>query len=253
MQKQYLEDIKKSIDESMLVVVGLGEEWNISPDVQQSEEYQRITNDLRQNPEYQWLLPYFYYKWTDDKLKKAYKNLFELLEGKNYYVVATTVNRSFVEYTKENVWVMPCGTDEFMCDEGLTKSENHQEFIKSLEAYFKGEISLGEICFVKDEDGEVVQFNSVYSSNYKEEGYLTQWSKYMKWLQGTMNRKVCLLELGVGLQFPSVIRFPFEKMAYFNQKATCFRVHKNLYQLTEEMADRSISVPVHAVELFGDK
>ena len=75
----------------------------------------------------------------------------------------------------------------------------------------------------------------------------------MSWLQGTMNRKVCLLELGAGLQFPSVIRFPFEKMAYFNQKATWFWVHRTLYQLTEEMAERSVSVPMHAVKLFEDK
>ena len=73
----------------------------------------------------------------------------------------------------------------------------------------------------------------------------------MSWLQGTMNRKTCLLELGAGLQFPSVFRFPFEKMAYFNRKVTCFRVHKSLYQLTEEMAERSKSVPVHAVQLFA--
>ena len=252
MKRQYLEEIKQSVNEAMLVVVGLGEEWNISLDAQHSEDYQRIMNDLRGNSEYQWLLPYFYFKWTDDKLKSAYKNLFKLLEGKNYYIVATTVNRGFVAFTKENAWVMPCGTDEFMCDDKLSKSENCHEFMESLESYFKGEISLKEICFVKDENGEIVQFNSVYSSEYKEEGYLPQWSKYMKWLQGTMNRKVCLLELGVGLQFPSVIRFPFEKMAYFNQKATCFRVHKNLYQLTEEMAERSMSVPMHAVELFGD-
>lgn len=74
----------------------------------------------------------------------------------------------------------------------------------------------------------------------------------MRWLQGTMNRKVCLLELGAGLQFPSVIRFPFEKMTYFNQKATCFRVHKTLYHLTEEMAERSVSVSQNSVDFFAD-
>jgi hypothetical protein len=252
MQTQYIEEIKKSIDESNMIVVGLGEEWNLSPDTQKSEQYQRIMNDLKENPGYQWLLPYFYYKWTDDKLKQAYKNLFQMLEGKNYYVVATTVNRCFVPFVREGYWVMPCGTEEFLCDEALSASVDFKEFVDSLDAYLNGNISLDEISFVKDETGEVIPFNSVYSNKYKEEGYLSQWSKYMRWLQGTMNRKVCLLELGVGLQFPSVIRFPFEKMAYFNQKATCFRVHKNLYQLAEEMAARSTSVPMHAVELFGE-
>lgn len=253
MKIQYIEEIKKSIEEANLVVVGLGEEWNVSPDTQSSSIYQTVMSDLKAHPEYQWLLPYFYYKWTDDKLQQAYKNLFDLLKDKNYFVVATTTNRSFVPFVRDERFVMPCGTEEYMCKEGLFRSMEYTGFLDSLEAYIKGEISFDGIQFVKNEAGEVVPFNNIFAPGYKEEGYLPQWSKYMSWLQGTMNRKVCLLELGAGLQFPSVIRFPFEKMAYFNQKATCFRVHRTLYQLTEEMAERSVSVPMHAVELFEDK
>lgn len=250
--ERYLEDIKKSVEESSLVVVGLGEEWNISPKAKESENYQRIMQDLEMHPEYTWLLPYFYYKLTDEQLRTAYKNLFDLLEGKNYFVVATTVNRSFVPYVKEGRYVMPCGTEQVMRDEALTLSADRTAFLESLDLYFDKKLSFGDIKFVQDENGNMIPFNNIYASAYKEEGYLPQWNQYMSWLQGTMNRKVCLLELGAGLQFPSVFRFPFEKMTYFNQKAYCYRVHKALYQLTEEMAARSKSVPVHAVELFAE-
>lgn len=250
--KQYLEDIRNHIKEADLVVVGLGDEWNVSPAVKNSEQYQRIMADLTEKPEYQWILPYVYYRLTDESLLKAYRTLFGMLEGKNYYVVATTVNRSFLPFVKEDRAVMPCGSDACMEDEVLSESDNYKEFLQGLTAYINGEISLEQIAFVQDNSGNVIPFNSVYAGGYKEEGYLPQWSKYMSWLQGTMNRKTCLLELGAGLQFPSVFRFPFEKMAYFNRKAFCFRVHKSLYQLTEEMAERSKSVPVHAVELFSE-
>ena len=249
--KQYLENIKNHISDAELVVVGLGEEWNISLEAQNSETYKRIAADLKVHPEYRWLWPYFYYKLTDDVLKKAYETLFDYLEGKNYFVVATTVNRSFAPIVREGRLVMPCGTEEFLRDEILSEAGKHEAFLQSLDAYFAGEILFKEITFIKDENGEIIPFNNIYAPGYKEEGYLPDWSRYMSWLQGTMNRKVCLLELGEGLKFPSVFRFPFEKMAYFNRKATCFRVHKSLYQLTEEMAARSISVPVHAVELFA--
>lgn len=251
MYQKYLEDIKNSIQEADLVVVGLGEEWNISPKAQHGDTFKRIQEDLAANLEYRWLLPYFYYKLTDDTLKRAYQTLFQLLEDKNYYVVATTSNRSFVPFVHNERFVMPCGSEEFMCDEVLRASEGYPEFMQSLHAYIKGEIRFDQILFVKDEAGKVIPFNNIYAPEYKEEGYLAKWSTYMNWLQGTMNRKTCLLELGAGLTFPSVFRFPFEKMAYFNRKATCFRVHKSLYHLTEEMAERSKSIPVHAVELFG--
>ena len=63
-----------------------------------------------------------------------------------------------------------------------------------------------------------------------------------------MNKKVCILELGVGMQYPSVIRFPFEKAAYFNQKADFIRVNQNLYHLTEELKDKGISISENAVD-----
>ncbi len=255
----YLADIKKKIEESELIVVGLGEEWNISLTTRNDERYQRIINDLKDAQEYRWILPYVYRIYTDEQLNQAYRNLFSMLEGKNYYVVATTVNRSFMPYVKEGRAVMPCGSDFQLKDNTLTVCEEVkktqravEDFIVSLDAYVKGEILLTDIAFMHNEEGEIIPFNSVYSSNYNEEGYLADWNKYMKWLQGTMNRKTCLLELGAGLQFPSVFRFPFEKMAYFNQKAFCFRVHNSLYQVTEEMADRSKSIPMHSVDLFAD-
>ena len=68
---------------------------------------------------------------------------------------------------------------------------------------------------------------------------MKQWDKYKKWLQGTVNRNVCILELGVGMKYPTVIRWPFEKITFFNNKAKLFRVHSRLYQITEEIKEKS--------------
>ena len=86
------------------------------------------------------------------------------------------------------------------------------------------------------------------SENYVEEGYLPQWEKYTKWLQGTVNKKICILELGAGMQFPSIIRWPFEKVAFYNQKASFFRINEKLYQLTEEIGGKGISIERNARE-----
>ncbi|MCI6630690.1 MAG: hypothetical protein MSH20_07805 [Lachnospiraceae bacterium] len=77
------------------------------------------------------------------------------------------------------------------------------------------------------------------------------WDKYTKWLQGTLNRNVLILELGVGLKYPGVIRFPFEKAAYFNKKADFIRVHGRLYQMTEELGDKGISIAQNAVAFLA--
>ena len=69
-----------------------------------------------------------------------------------------------------------------------------------------------------------------------------KWNEYNEWIARTLNKKVCILELGVGLKYPSVIRWPFEKIAFFNNKAVMFRVHKSLYQTTEELKDKCIGI-----------
>ena len=55
--------------------------------------------------------------------------------------------------------------------------------------------------------------NVVTDEEYDESMYLPQWEVYTKWLQNTLNHKLCILELGVGFAYPSVVRFPFEKIA----------------------------------------
>ena len=93
-------------------------------------------------------------------------------------------------------------------------------------------------------------FNNVNMCHYAEEGYLDQWNQYTKWLQGTVNRKLCVVELGVGMQFPTVIRWPFEKIVFFNQKSNLFRIHSKLYQLTEEIKERGFSLKENSTDFI---
>ncbi len=95
--------------------------------------------------------------------------------------------------------------------------------------------------------GRDMVLNTVYAEAYDEQGYLEQWQTYMKWLQGTINRRLVVMELGVGMRFPSVIRWPFEKAAYFNQKAFFIRVNERLYQMTEELSGKGCSIPKNAI------
>ena len=44
------------------------------------------------------------------------------------------------------------------------------------------------------------------------------------------------------MEYPTVIRFPFEKVAYFNQKARFYRVHSRLYQMTAELKEKGVSI-----------
>ena len=61
-----------------------------------------------------------------------------------------------------------------------------------------------------------------------------------------------LLELGTGMKFPTVIRWPFEKITYFNNKSLLIRVHSRLFQTTEEIKDRSTGIEYNPVEFVKE-
>ncbi len=101
------------------------------------------------------------------------------------------------------------------------------------------------------ECGQPLQFHTIRTAGYLEEGYLPQWEKYKLWLSGTLNKKLCVLELGVGFAFPQVIRWPFEKTVLYNQKAFFIRINEQFPQIDETIADRAVSVPENPVSFFN--
>lgn len=81
----------------------------------------------------------------------------------------------------------------------------------------------------------------------------SRWDMYTKWIQGTLHKRLVVLELGAGMKYPDILRFPFERIVYFNRKAELIRVHNRLYQLPAELKGRGVSVPADAVELLAEE
>lgn len=100
--------------------------------------------------------------------------------------------------------------------------------------------------------GAPLKFHTVTNPDYLESGYLPQWEHYKKWLTATLNKKLCILELGVDFTFPHVIRFPFEKTAFYNKKAAFVRVNTRFPQLEAELAaeGRAVSVAQSPIEML---
>ena len=92
--------------------------------------------------------------------------------------------------------------------------------------------------------------NTVEAENYIEEGYLPRWEAYKKWQTGTLNRKLVILELGEGFKTPTVMRWPFEKIAFFNRKSAFYRVNRQFYQMPREMGERAGGIQADSVSFI---
>lgn len=250
--------LKEKVNESQMVLVGVGEEFEGKNYLRQEPRYLQLEAELKENEEWMWILPYLqnYFLKKEKELMHALQNLKVLLEAKNYFIVTTCMNGLLNEigFAEERL-VSPCGDfGRMQCSQADCEyiGEISEKLLKQIEEYILGERKLSQIeKEVCPSCGATLQFNSLYAEHYKEAGYLDKWQRYTKWLQGTLNRRLCILELGVSLNLPSVIRFPFEKIAFFNQKAEFIRVHEKLYQLSEELGGKGISQAQNAVNFLN--
>lgn len=130
--------------------------------------------------------------------------------------------------------VAPCGNETWrQCSRGCTKDIWEPEEIPD------------DIC---PHCGAPLTGNTIEAQPYIEEGYMPQWNRYMKWLSGTLNKKLLILELGVGFKNPGVVRFAFEKTVFFNQKAKMYRVNRTFAQISEELQGKAVPVAQDSVE-----
>lgn len=254
-----IQEIKKIVEQSDMVLVGIGEEFERKHLLEQDEVYVSVCRQIK-DAGAEWVIPYvdtFWLKKQKDILPMALEHLKELLEGKNYFIVSTSMNGFLqdADFRKDRL-VEPCGGyRQLQCANGCEGSleGTQKQLLQQIEACCEGKMAWSELqrptCSTC---GQGKIFNSLYAENYLEAGYLPNWSVYTKWLQGTLKHSLCILELGVGLKYPSVIRWPFEKTAYFNEKAV-FRVHERLYQLTEELKERGHYLPENAVAVFANQ
>lgn len=282
MQLESFEQLEKAVVDADMVLVGLGEEWvltenNILEDLEKKDPKMfELFSLATKNEQYKKIVPfltaYYYDKYIPDMWKCAYENMLELLEGKNYFIVSLTID-SYLQKIgfKEDRCVNPCGSyRKVQCEDGCTvQLFPSEELLNKISVVIEEKIALdcnsqwASDCLNRvlilcnswhcEKCGADIVFNLLDAKKYLEEGYLERWQIYMKWLQGTLNRKLCVIEAGTGMKLPSVIRWPFEKTVFYNQKANMFRVHKKYYQVNEEVAERAYACKCDSVQMFGEK
>lgn len=265
--KHTLLEIAAKCDDADMVLVGIGEGFQYDWDILlQNERYQEIEKEIEQKEknereEYRWIVPFIQKmaleKYPDLRLQEAYQNLRKIVEGKNYFILSIAIDDYVYRYGfQEGRIVTPCGGFRKMqCDHNCSGQlmEPDEDMYQKVLAYFYNEIKLEELSEPKCEKcGQKKGFNQIGVSKYAEEGYLPQWNVYTKWLQGIVNKKICVIELEAGMEMPTIIRWPFEKIVYYNQKSFLYRIHPALYQLGEKMSGRGVAIKEKSVDFLAN-
>lgn len=166
-----------------------------------------------------------------------YEKLNGFIKEKDFFVVTTVTDGKIVSSSLDQSRIVaPCGNVTWrQCSKACTK-----------DIWEPGEIP-DDVC---PHCGAPLTGNTIGAENYIEEGYLPQWRAYTSWLAGTLHKKLLVLELGVGFQTPTVIRWPFEKTVSLNKKSHMYRIHGSFSQLPEGVRERADAISENSMEFF---
>ena len=261
------QELKEQISSADLVIIGIGNEWNwVRMGIKEDPRYQELLEYCSHEGN-NFLLPiveyeYAYYN-SNERIEEAYAGLRKLIGDKKYFIISDQFLLDAPLYGfDEEKCVNPCGNYNYLQtasgEDNVINVKDVPEFMERVDSIHKiiteldghiGEDSTFASIFLDGKQLYLNQKRQEYSKiKYNETPYLARWDEYMKYLTGTLNHNLLILELGVGLDYPTVVRWPFEKVTFINKKAHLVRVHEKLYHHTPEIEDKTDSIQMNSVD-----
>ena len=155
--------------------------------------------------------------------KPLYKQLLELVKDKEYFVITTNVDGQFHQagFDTERIFATQGDYAYFQPADGKKKElYNNKEWVERVLLQIH-DCRIPTELIPTTPDGQPVAMNLRCDDTFVEDdNWHRQASRYSDFLHRAADKRLLLLEFGVGYNTPVIIRFPFERMtAQFPQTA----------------------------------
>lgn len=175
-----------------------------------------------------------------------YQQLYELVKEKDYFVLTTNVDHQFHKagFSVERIFATQGDYGNIQCEKGC-----HQK-IYDAEALFYRMDGARKDCRVPSGmvpkcpvcGGNMTMHLRCDQYFVEDENWHEAAGRYGDFLQKLAKKKGVLLELGVGFNTPTIIRFPFEKMMRDNGNLSLLRFNLKEAFVPESFGTRAIGI-----------
>ena len=264
--KKTLNDIKKLIEQADCILIGAGAGLSTSAGINYAgDEFEKEFapfikkygfTDLYtasfyefETEEEKWAYFAKHIKFADTgrKATPLYKNIYELVKNKSYFVITTNVDDQFEKagFEKNKIFATQGSYSKLQCSEACHNklyddTELVNRMIEETDCNLKIPTNLVPICPVCKERMEVNLRKDAYF--VQDENWYKQSKAYEDFVNNAKDKKVILLELGVGFNTPIIIRFPFEQMTMQNKNWNLVRINKDNVITWNDIEEKSILI-----------
>ena len=181
-----------------------------------------------------------------DPPKPVYRKLLDLVKNKDYFVLTTNVDHCFQKagFEKERLFYTQGDYGLFQCSTPChRRTYDNEEIILRMVAEQKDMRIPSELVPRCPKCGEPMAMNLRSDDTFVEDlGWNEAASRYVNFMQTHANKKLLLLELGVGSNTPAIIKYPFWKLTAQNPNATYVCVNFGEAECPKQIEDRAIVV-----------
>lgn len=185
-----------------------------------------------------------------------YKKIYKLVETKEHFVLTTNVDHQFLlsGFDEENVFATQGDYGLIQCKRGChPKTYDAVKRFKQMDAA-RRDCSIPSYMVPKcPVCGGPMEMN-LRSDQYfvEDEAWHKSEKRFGEFLRKCENQKTVLLELGVGFNTPTIIRFPFEKLVREHKDMSLIRLNLDEAVVPEEFEERVIGIDEDMVKSVED-
>ncbi len=190
-----------------------------------------------------------------DPPKPVYNDLFGLVKKRNYFVLTTNVDHCFQKagFDKRRLFYTQGDYGLFQCSVPChDKTYDNEEIVRRMVTEQKDMRIPSALVPKCPVCGKPMTMNLRADDTFTEdEGWHAACARYETFLSENENKRVLFLELGVGMNTPGIIKYPFWEMTARNQKSVYVCVNRELLYAPKEIAERSLLLSEDIADVVG--
>lgn len=260
-----IERLKDALEKADRVVIGAGAGLSTSAGFEYSgERFQKYFSDFEEKygfhdmysggfypyktPEEFWAYwsRYIYVNRYTDAPKPVYKDLFEIVKNKDYFVITTNVDHCFQKagFDKKRLFYTQGDYGLFQCSEPCCNEtfDNEETVMQMYERQSNMRIP-SELIPKCPHCGKPMTMNLRSDNTFVEdEGWHIAAKRYADFIRAGAGKSTLFLELGVGMNTPGIIKYPFWQMTMKDVNAVYACINYGEAYCPREIEQRAICI-----------
>lgn len=262
---QLIKKLSLEIENAEAVIIGAGAGMSSSAGfTYDGERFEKNFSDFRRKYGftdmysggfYPYATPEEYWAWWSKHIMlnrydvpagKPYTDLLQIMNGRDYFVITTNVDHQFrlAGFGKERLFYTQGDYGLWQCSKPChNKTYDNEAAVRRMAAEQKDLKIPSKLIPKCPVCGAPMTMNLRCDGSFvQDDGWHAAAERYADFLHRHKNRHILFLELGVGMNTPAIIKYPFRQMTAANSQAVYACINLGQAVCPPEIAERSVCI-----------